>query len=203
MGHENRAGSTGGFTLVQMLVGLLLTVILIAGIGYFFHMMTPVVRARHTFALQQNAASICDLITRDVLRAELVTNPADPGGGPAFKSKFLTLKWMNDNGTWDTVIYFMNMVSGTITRQVEGQPAGPNLLMSWDDGNIALGTNSTFIRGVDANGDGSLTGYENDMIEVVLELTQMEGPAGARKALKTQVFRLDLLPRGTSRELED
>jgi len=44
-----------------------------------------------------------------------------------------------------------------------------------------------------------LTGYENDMIEVVLELTQMEGPAGARKALKTQVFRLDLLPRGTVR----
>lgn len=190
MGKKNHLlhGGNGGFTVVQVLMGLLLFAIISGAIGYFVYSVTPSVTASHAFALQQGAAHVMEEIRQDAIRATLIEAPSAPSGDTPVMGQNLSFSWTDSNANYTKVSYQMN---GTgLIRTVTGGNA-ETLFLSWDNGAIMLANGSYFQRGVDADSDGKITGCEKDMIRVHLVLSQTEGGG----ILKTQVFEMDFMPR--------
>lgn len=187
-GMSKMYGGNDGFTIIQLLMGLLLFAIIAGAIGYFVHEVTPSVTASHAFALQQSAAHVMDEMRQDVITATLIETPSAPSGNTPVTSQDLSFSWTDSVGNYTKVTYQIN--GAALTRTVTGGNA-ETLLFSWDNGAITLANGSYFMRGVDADSDGKLEGCEKDMIRIYLVLNQTEGGG----PLKTQAFQMDFMPR--------
>jgi hypothetical protein len=75
------------------------------------------------------------------------------------------------NGGQNTLT--LNSVSYSLNGN-ELRRDGVNILTSWDNGGIYLESGSSFVKGIDADGNGSLSSRENNMARVTLVLKCMD-----------------------------
>lgn len=153
---------TDGFTLVELAVSVLLTMILLLGVGYFTHTAVSRGTASQAYSMQRNADNILHQICLDLHR----TDPA---------SFMIT----------STTMTLPSKIGGpTITYTLSGSPLqfmrndgtqNYNMLESWDRGRIAVVAGTGFVRGFDVGGDGVVMPQEANMVRITLNLQQMEG----------------------------
>jgi prepilin-type N-terminal cleavage/methylation domain-containing protein len=201
---RNDMSNNRGLTLVELLIGLLLFAILVAGIGFTFHMVVPSQRTLHINALNNDSYRLAYLFKQDLLNTSAIITPAAASSTAATT---LTLK-VSLPGGLQHVEY---RASGSaplnqVQRCEKPDAAGVtcagtdfvDLLSEWDDGSVSLTGNGLGVtRGVDADGNGTFSDRENNMIRVVLVLGQFEGPSGSTAAeVSRRTFILEVLPGG-------
>ncbi len=138
-----------GFTMVEMMVAVVLSMILSLGVGYFIHATLYAAQDVKTFKLMECASNIFNLLKEDIITSNSVSV----------------------NGSQDTLA----LESATYT--ISGNQltrAGVNLLPSWNNGGIYTEAGSLFVRGVDADGNGSKSSRENNMVHIKLVLKCMD-----------------------------
>ncbi len=160
-GKLRKSWSDSGFTLVEMMVAVVLSMILSLGVGYFIHATLYAAQDVKTIKLIDCAANVFSLLKGDIIDSDSV----------------------GVNGAQDT----LNLKSATYT--ISGnqlQRDSLNLLPSWNNGGIYIESGSSFTQGVDADGNGSNSSRENNMAQVTLVLKCMENSVEIMR--KTFVF---------------
>ena len=140
--------ATSGFTLIEMMVAVVLSVILSLGVGYFIHASLYAAQDVNTFKLMECASNVFFLLKKDIINSDKVEVP--------------------DSNTLNLSGATYSMNGNRLLRD------GLNLLPSWSNGGIYLESDSSFVKGVDADGDGPKSSRENNMAQVKLVLKCME-----------------------------
>lgn len=210
---KNAVTNTRGVTLVELLIGLLLFVILAAGIGFTLHMIVPSQRSLHINALNNDSYKLAYLFKKDLLNTSTIVTPS-AASATAVNTLKLKVSLTECSGSVPPPCgpqHVEYRASGSspfiqVQRCELSDPLGTttcadsdfvDLLSEWDNGSISLtGTGSGITRGVDADGNGTLSDRENNMIRVVLLLGQFEGPSGSTSEVSRRTFILEVLPGG-------
>jgi prepilin-type N-terminal cleavage/methylation domain-containing protein len=156
------AGSSQGFTLVEMMVAVVLSVILSLGVGYFIHASLYSVQDVKTLQLMESAANIFYLMKEDIISSTSVDVP--------------------DSNTLSLSGVTYSLSSNQLLRD------GVNLLPSWNNGGIyavAVAGNPPFREGIDVDGDGSTFNGEGNMAKVSFDLKCMNNGREIRKIFFT------------------
>jgi prepilin-type N-terminal cleavage/methylation domain-containing protein len=198
-----------GVTLVEMLIAVLMTAIMAAGVGYLLKTVVPTQRAYHARQDDIDALKLSLLFTSKVEQAYEISSPPEPTVDqtdpenkiPTTSSPDLAMKTFSRDESSSTFqqIYFLLRFSNSqltwCTDDTEPYSCTPteSLLLDWDNGAIKAESGTRFLRGIDVDGDGKLSSRERQFIRAELELGFYEGPAGRQVLVHKRMYYLEKL----------
>lgn len=194
--------SQRGVTLIEVVVATLLFAIFIAGIGFLSKTIIPTQRAVRANTVQLDAIRLHERLVRDIQNADVVTVPTQPtDDNEIISSTFLDMQVLTPNPAGGAPIrrFVSYKIQGNEILYCQGAAGGAicaptdNLLSSWDNGQVKAENGTRFIRGIDADNDGTLSKREWQMIRVELVLSQNEGPYGQDEKVYEKVYFLEIL----------
>lgn len=189
-----------GITLVEVIVSVVMLAVLIAGIGYMTHSVVPVQRSYHAQQVDTDALKLSLLLTTNIERASEIVSPAEPVGNSTSSSSDLILTtfiWDETAGFYrEGYVHFRYGSSGifwcSTTTAASCSPVEP-ILSSWDNGEVKAESGTQFLRGIDVDGNGTLSERESHYVRTELVLSQNEGPSTARSRIHNRIYYLEKL----------
>jgi len=190
-----------GVTLVEMLIAVLMTAIMAAGVGYLLKTVVPTQRAYHARQDDIDALKLSLLFTSKVEQAYEISSPAEPTGSDPTSSPDLAMKtfsWDESSSTFRQIYFLLRFSNSQLTwctDDTEPYSCTPteSLLLDWDNGAIKAESGTRFLRGIDVDGDGKLSSRERQFIRAELELGFYEGPADRQVLVHKRMYYLEKL----------
>ncbi|MFH2123749.1 MAG: hypothetical protein ABIJ50_09755 [Pseudomonadota bacterium] len=210
--RRNTLFNNHGLTLVEASIAMLMLAIIFVGIGYMVKTVPMKQRAYHATTRDEDALTLSYLLTQNVKQASEITSPAEPTGNTTTTASTLEMRSMVWDATATPPAFVEQRVEFSIdagnqqilwchTSAADCTPA-ESILSSWDNGRVGAESITTvagaangtiFRRGVDVDGNGTLSTREKHYIRVELVLSQNEGPAGNQHNIDNQVYYIEAL----------
>ena len=155
--------STGGFTLIEMMVAITISMIVIASVAGTFNAQTRQNKAEEEISqMHQNVRGAIDLISRELMQAGYKASGGSVTGVTYSTTQLLIQADLNSNGSIDTsstsleyIIYAWDSANMRITRQLgtsgTAEIVADNITaftISYKDASDATTTTSSSIRKV-------------------------------------------------------
>ncbi len=182
---------SAGFTLVEMLVGVIMSAILAAGVGFYMHSVMFASSEQQAFSMVENINSISYHLRNDLTTATGITTP------PLYTDTATVHSLVLANG----ITYAI--VNGALMRTDESG-SSENLLKVWDKGRIFAESLDVY-RSTDLGGaiDVDPGTREEQMVWVSLKLSHREEDSqGNEGTLFDRTFSLEVLPGTTPGRLK-
>lgn len=188
---------------------MLMLAIIFVGIGFMAKKVPMVQRSYHATTRDEDAMTLSYLLIQHIRQAGAITSPAEPSGNTSTTAATLEM----ESTVWDStssafVAQHIEYAFDGTNRQIlhcrtstaDCTPAEA-LLSSWNNGRVGAESTTVtgapngtiFRRGIDVDGNGSLSTREKHFIRAELVLSQNEGPAGSQNNIDNQVFHIEAL----------
>jgi Tfp pilus assembly protein PilV len=200
-----------GLTIVEAAIAMLMLAIIFVGIGYMVKTVPMKQRAYHATTRDEDALTLSYLLTQNIKHASEITSPAEPTVNAATTASTLEMRSMVWDATATPPAFVDQRVEFSFSAgnqqilwcHANAADCVPNevILSSWDNGRvgaestimIGAANGTIFRRGIDVDGNGTLSTRERHYIRVELVLSQNEGPAGNQHNIDNQVFYIEAL----------
>ncbi len=183
MNRINLQKMSPGFTLVEMLIGVIMSGILAAGVGFYMHTVLFANNEPHAFSMVENINSISYYLRNDLTSTSDITTPPLYTETPIIHTLALA------NG----ISY--SIVNGGFIR-INESGNSENLLKVWDKGRIFAESLDVY-RSTDLGGANNVDpgSREEQMIWVNIKLSHREEDSqGTEGTLFTRTFSIEILP---------